>query len=218
LNIGARFRKIIYSVFVIGVVGERGSVVKKTLPLICLLALCNLNLFAQAGAAPRIVYPQEKSAVHVPPQEAPAGLKKIDSNLGSKTELYNYTSAYGLWGPNFENYGFPQFVAMPFTPQSDSHVAQVGVAVLYGGQGADQVNLSIYNDSSGAPGTLLAGPVTVPNLPTSCCNLYYRQLCGGGGDRWHSILGGCGYTPHWDGKRLLWRVAVCFQANPSASR
>lgn len=107
----------------------------------------------------------------MPPQEAAAGLKKIDSNLGSKTELYNCTSAYGLWGPNFDNYGFPQFVAMPFTPQSDSHVSEVGVAVLYGGQGTDQVNLSIDNDSSGAPGTLLAGPVTVPNLPTSRCTL-----------------------------------------------
>lgn len=39
--------------------------------------------------------------------------------------------------------------------------------------GANQVNLSLYSDHSGAPGTLLAGPVTATNLPIyfSCCKL-----------------------------------------------
>ena len=39
--------------------------------------------------------------------------------------------------------------------------------------GANQVNLGIYGDASGTPGTLLAGPVTVTNLPDNgtCCGL-----------------------------------------------
>jgi hypothetical protein len=47
------------------------------------------------------------------------------------------------------------------------------VAVEYDGYGANQINLSIYNDAAGAPGTLLAGPVTVANLPDAgtCCAL-----------------------------------------------
>jgi hypothetical protein len=39
--------------------------------------------------------------------------------------------------------------------------------------GDNQVNLNIYGDSGGVPGTLLAGPVTVTNLPehATCCTL-----------------------------------------------
>ena len=56
---------------------------------------------------------------------------------------------------------------------SNSHVLQVQVAIQYFGSGANQVNLSIYADSGGVPGTLLAGPVTVTNLPSAgtCCLL-----------------------------------------------
>ena len=43
----------------------------------------------------------------------------------------------------------------------------------YVGSGANQVNLSLYTDVNGAPGNLLAGPVTVTNLALwgTCCNL-----------------------------------------------
>jgi len=61
---------------------------------------------------------------------------------------------------------------MPFTPSLNSHVSEVRVAVQYL-SGANQINLSIYADSGGVPGTLLAGPVMVTNLPGSgtCCRL-----------------------------------------------
>jgi hypothetical protein len=149
-----------------------GELVKKTLLFLCLLTLCNLALSAQTVRSSRIVHTTEKSAIHVPPQETPAGLKKIYSNLGkSKTYLYVDTGGWAEAGPN-SSAGFTQFVGMPFTPKSSSHVSQVGVAVEYI-SGANQVNLSIYGDAGGIPGTLLAGPVTVTNLPSfgTCCAL-----------------------------------------------
>jgi len=129
-------------------------------------------LFAQTGQSPRIVHVKEKSAIHVPPQDVPAGLTKIYSNLGgSATDLYNSNSAWVVWGP-YNVSGAPYFVAIPFKPKSNSHVSQVRVALHYF-QGANQVNLNIYGDAGGVPGTLLAGPVTVTNLPESgtCCTL-----------------------------------------------
>ncbi len=145
---------------------------KKILLVLCLLALCKLTLFAQTIDHPRIVHNTERSAIHVPPGETPTTLKRIYSNLGSsKTDLYDDTWSTNLAGPNaYEN--SETFLGMSFTPKSNSHVSQVQVAVQYF-SGANQVNLSIYGDSAGVPGTLLAGPVTVTSLPTqgTCCTL-----------------------------------------------
>jgi len=145
--------------------------VKQSLVLVCLWAVCNVMLLAQGGRAARVVHTTEKSATHVPPQEAPAGLKNIYSNLKSKTDLYLDTVGRADEGPNSFS-GGSQFAAMPFTPKSNSHVSQVRVAVQYY-IGANQVNLSLYGDTNDAPGTMLAGPITVANLPNAgtCCTL-----------------------------------------------
>ncbi|MFZ0480341.1 MAG: choice-of-anchor R domain-containing protein [Terriglobales bacterium] len=146
----------------------------KTLLSTFVLLLCNLTLFAQTGQSPRILHAKEKSAIHVPPLEIEAGLKTIYSNLGAKTDLYNSSQELGLMGPNVpKDGGHDQFDGMAFTPKTNSHVSQVRVAIQYGGSGANQVSLSIYGDSDGIPGTLLAGPVTVTNLPDNftCCTL-----------------------------------------------
>ncbi len=146
---------------------------KKTLLLVCFLALCNLTLFAQTGERPRTVHTEAKSAKsHVPPQETEAvpPLKTIYSNLGPSLNAYTGDGGWYLSGPN--PYG-PVFIAMTFTPKKNSTVTQVQAAVQWSG-GDNQVNLSIYADNgSNAPGTLLAGPVTVPNLPDygTCCLL-----------------------------------------------
>jgi hypothetical protein len=143
---------------------------KRTLLFLCLLALCKLTLLAQIGDGPRDVSAAEQSASQVPPQEVPVALKTIYSNLGNKSDLYT-CCGFILTGPN-SSFGFSSFTAMPFTPKSDAHVSQVQVAMQYR-SGANQINLSIYSDSGGVPGTLLAGPVTVTNLPThgTCCTL-----------------------------------------------
>ncbi len=147
---------------------------KWTLLFSCLSTLCTVTLFAQTGESTRDVHVAEKSASRVSPQEAPKGLKKIYSSLdeSEKIDLYNYTNALPVFGPNSVA-GVAWFTAMAFTPKSDAHVSLVQVAVQYSGAGANQMNLSIYSDSTGAPGTLLAGPVTVTNLPAAqtCCGL-----------------------------------------------
>ncbi len=143
---------------------------KRALMLACLLALCHPTLFAQTKTDPRTVHTTEKSAIHVPPRETPASLKIIYSNLGSsKTDLYDDADGWALSGPTG---GYTTFIAIPFTPKSNSHVSQVRAAVNYSA-GANQVNLSLFGDSGGTPGTLLAGPVTVTNLPDegTCCTL-----------------------------------------------
>src|SRR5580693_457636 len=74
-----------------------GKVLKKTLIFVCLLVLCNLTLFAQTVKSPRMIRGTEKSAIHVPPQEVPASLTRIYSNLGtSKTDLYNATYGWAI--------------------------------------------------------------------------------------------------------------------------
>ena len=145
---------------------------KKTLLLACLLSLCNLALFSQTRNLPRALHTAETSAILVsPPQEAPASLKKIYSNLGSiKTDLYNDHAGSEISGPNSGSVELS--FALPFTPKSNSHVSQVQVSVQHAG-GANQVNLSIYGDADGVPGTLLAGPIAITNLATTgtCCAL-----------------------------------------------
>lgn len=146
---------------------------KKILLLAGLLTIFNLALFGQTVEQPRMLHHKETFAVHVPPQEAPQGLTTIYSSLGTDPKnLYNYIDTWLVSGPHCL-IGIADFIAMPFTPKSNSHISEVRTAVLWYGDGADQVNLSIYADSKGHPGRLLAGPVTVTKLPKSftCCQL-----------------------------------------------
>jgi hypothetical protein len=139
-----------------------------------LLLLLALPLAGQTGNRARAVHFEEKSAAHTAPQSFPASLKVIYSNLGPKNDLYLDTDGWYITGFNSNGSdGYAFAIALPFTPKSDSHVSEVGVAVQYSGEGANQVNLSIYSDTGGVPGNLLAGPVTVTNLPDvgTCCQL-----------------------------------------------
>jgi len=147
---------------------------KRNLSFVGLVALCNLALFGQVEQRPRILHTAEKSVSHVLPQAPPPNLEVIHSNLGPKAHLYNDQDSLGVIGPACPLGGPSSFVAMPFTPKSDSHVQAVRVPVQYIGHGATQVNLSIYADEGGKPGSLLAGPTTVMNVPPwslSCCTL-----------------------------------------------
>jgi hypothetical protein len=131
--------------------------------------LFGLRMGAQQGGLP----PGTPVRFVGPAQAVPDSLEKIFSNLGPSTQAY---SSGGWWvaGPtNTAGFTPQQFVALPFTPKADSHVKQVRVAVQYYGPGANQVDLSLYSDSNGGPGSLLAGPVTVTNLTQypACCTL-----------------------------------------------
>lgn len=147
--------------------------VKRIFLLACLAAICNLYLFAQTVEQPTRLHHKGKVAVYVPPPEAPQGTTTIYSSLGTNPQnLYNYIDTWLVSGPNSVAV-IADFIAMPFTPAADSHITQVRAAILWYGDGADRVNLSIYADGKGRPGKLLAGPVTVTNLPKSftCCGL-----------------------------------------------
>lgn len=111
------------------------------------------------------------NSVHIPAPPVPEALKQIYSNLGSGDDQYNYNNGWAIIGPNFDNQGVFDTFALGFTPKADAHITQVHAAILYDFTGDNQVNLSIYADANGVPGTLLAGPVTVYNLPpaATCC-------------------------------------------------
>ena len=137
-----------------------------------LMMLSSAMLFAQAKHNGRVTTTTEKSAIHTPMPDVSQSLKKIYSNLGKKkTDLFLDTNGWTVAGVN-AGIGVTQYVAIPFTPKSNSHVTQTQVAVEWV-QGDNQVNFSLYTDNSGIPGTLIAGPVTVTGLATfgTCCQL-----------------------------------------------
>ena len=145
---------------------------KRALLLVYLFALCNLTLLAQTGQVPRFAHGNEKSKLHVAPQAVPAGLQKISSNLGpNQYELYTDNYTWYVEGPLGVD-GGQQFTSVPFTPTSNAQVSEVRAAVQYI-TGDRLFDLSIYADSGGSPGTLLAGPVTVTHFPDflTCCTL-----------------------------------------------
>ena len=129
-------------------------------------AVCSVSLFAQRRADPGT------TKIPFAGTDAESALQKIFSNLGTGTNVYTSDgSAFSLAGPNSAA-GFTQYEAIPFTPKSNATVEAVSAAIQYIG-GTNQINLSIYSDASGAPGTLLAGPFTVKNVPIypTCCKL-----------------------------------------------
>lgn len=146
---------------------------KKTFLLAGLLTISALTLFSQTAEQPLMLHHKKAFVAHVPAPDVQQGLTTIYSSLGTDpSNLYNPFDTWVVSGPA-SVFGLADFIAMRFTPQANSHVSQVRVAVLYEGLGANQVNLSIYADNKGHPGKRLAGPVTVTNLPKalSCCGL-----------------------------------------------
>lgn len=155
---------------------------KRALSFVCLFALCNLTLLAQTGKVPRVSHTTEKSKMHVAPEAAPAAMQKIFSNLGpNQFNLYDDTTGWYVTGPtcvllataDVVQNGCQQFVGMPFTPDTNAQVSQVRLALQYNGYGGELFYISIYGDSGGRPGTLLAGPVTLTHVPLfgTCCAL-----------------------------------------------
>ena len=143
---------------------------KKTTMFVFAIMLCGASLYAAEPKVSRFSGPSPSAAV--PAEAAPAALKVIFSNLGPSTDAYSDVNGWTLSGPA-GSLGFTQFIGLPFTPTANAHVYVVHAALSYNGSGANQVNVSLYSDSSGAPGTRLAGPVTVRNLPAfgTCCTL-----------------------------------------------
>jgi hypothetical protein len=140
---------------------------KKTTMFVFAIMLCGASLYAAEPKIARFSGPSPSAAV--PAEAAPAAMKVIFSNLGPSTDAYYDMNGWIVGGPAS---GLEQFIGLPFTPTANAHVYVVHAALQYE-SGANQVNVSVYSDSNGAPGTLLAGPATVKNLPTfgTCCTL-----------------------------------------------
>jgi len=105
----------------------------------------------------------------------PAGLVKIFSNLGSKTDAFDYTNGWLILGPS-SSYGEQQWIAEPFTPTKNHTATQIRAAMFYysGGGTGNDFNFGIWSDASGVPGKELHG-ADKKNLPTwtgqsgDCC-------------------------------------------------
>ncbi|HUD98958.1 MAG TPA: hypothetical protein VMR62_05250 [Bryobacteraceae bacterium] len=143
---------------------------KRNVMFVLTAALSSAVLFAQAPKSTR--WNGSGNTFEGPAQEVPAALQKIFSNLGASTTAAYTGAGFYVSGPA-SALGGQQFVGLPFKPTADAHVTQLRAAIQYDGNGANRVRLSLYSDNSGVPGTLMAGPVTVKNLPDfyACCKL-----------------------------------------------
>jgi hypothetical protein len=147
---------------------------KKTMLFVISLTLCGASLFAEEA---KVAPPNPGGTRFVGVGEAvPDTLVKIFSNLGPSTAAYDATGYY-VAGP-LSVLGSSQSVGLPFKPAKASHAEQIRAGISWNSAGANQVNLSLYSDASGVPGTLLAGPVTVTSLPTfgTCCKLAIANI------------------------------------------
>lgn len=173
---------------------------KKIMILVFVIAVCGASLLAQqaGSAAPN------PSGFEEPTQPVPdTGLQKIYSNLSS-SPAYDANQWWDVLGVA-NSLALPsQSVAMPFKPKSNSHVSQVQAALKWK-SGFNQVNLSLWDDVSGLPGKLLAGPVTVKNLPLegTCCGVAKANFTGvavtAGTQYWVVVdPGSTDFTGAWD--------------------
>jgi len=98
-------------------------------------------------------------------------LYTIYSNLGSKTHAYNDQTGYKVHGPD-SGEGHEEWIAMPFTPNSNALVTTIEVAVQYNKAGTNAVTISLNEDAAGLPGKAVH-TWNLTNLPKfgTCCKL-----------------------------------------------
>jgi hypothetical protein len=104
--------------------------------------------------------------------EPPSSLKLIFSNLGpTAADAYYDAEGYNVDGPDNSSGLGEQWIAVPFTPRADAHVEELQAAIGYI-SGTELVEIALYSDNSGSPGTLLASGETkkMGDFGT-CCEL-----------------------------------------------
>ena len=136
----------------------------------CFFALALGCGFLNAQDEPKIAH-TNRSATVVPYRAGPTSLKQIFSSFGpSATNAYNATTGYYVLGPNNSVGLGEQWIAIPFTPQKNSHATllQAGIGWI---SGAEIVDIGLYSDSGGTVGTLLAsGAATKMPAFGACCS------------------------------------------------
>jgi hypothetical protein len=150
--------------------------------VLCFLGFSCVNTFAQnSNPTPKPVHTKEKAQAATP-VVLDATLTTIFSNLGSGTRAYNDTDGFLVAGTPS---GLGQeFIGLAFTPKADATVTEIHAALQFLDEGTgapNQVDLSLYTDSNGVPGTLIDGPHTIKNLPLAgtCCALATWHLSKG---------------------------------------
>jgi hypothetical protein len=110
------------------------------------------------------------SGYYVAPPEHDAGTKVIFSNVATKYHLGLYFCCSGatVSGPT-SALGFQSWPAMQFTPSVDISVTEIDAAVEWI-EGTDEVDIDLYANAGGVPGTLLKS-FKATNLESNagCC-------------------------------------------------
>jgi hypothetical protein len=138
------------------------------------------------------------SGLYVAPPQHQAGATIVFSNIATKYPLGLYFCCSGatISGPT-SDLGFQSWPAMQFTPSADASVTEIDAAVEWI-EGTDEVDIDLYADAGGVPGTLLKS-FKATNLEgnAGCCGFAV------GKDKQGIPL--TGGTPYW--------VAVTSDAN-----
>lgn len=100
----------------------------------------------------------------------PPAATVIFSNLGPAGKVY-YKEAYLISGPKDQETSL-QWIAAPFTPQTDTSITGIQVAAFYYNSDPNTIAIALYADDRGFPGSLIHS-WTAQNLPTwpTCCPL-----------------------------------------------
>ena len=147
---------------------DRKMVLKRALAVLFGLTLATGALLAQDSRL------KVAHTVHSGPvtamQKSPSTLKVIFSNIGpNKSNAYNDTTGYYILGPTNSVGLSEQWIGVPFTPRTASHVTELLVAVQWI-SGTKLVNMGLYSDSGGTVGSLLANTQSsvIPTFGTCC--------------------------------------------------
>jgi hypothetical protein len=130
------------------------------------------------------------TGIYAAPPRHDAGAKLIFSNIGKKYPLGLYFCCSGatISGPD-SGLGFQSWPAMQFVPSINATVTELDVAVEWI-EGTNEVDLGLYADAGGVPGTLLK-TFTATDLQSDggCCGLAVGKDKEG-----IPVVGG---TPYW---------------------
>jgi len=93
------------------------------------------------------------------------GKINLFSNFTGTTHGYDGTTGYFVDGANFTN----QVLAQGFTPTQNANFADVvmpiGIYTANGGAMKGRINVFLYNDAGGVPGTSIDGPLHASSQP-----------------------------------------------------
>ncbi len=139
-------------------------------------------------------------------------LKKIYSNLGPSTDLFDCEEGWLILGPDSYD-GEQQWIGFPVTLSKPATVTQLRAAMFYyGGFGSEgnDFNLGIWSDSSGVPGKEIHGANKRGMLPYGECSIGIRRK---GGDILHVNI----QPTKLKAKTQYWMVITNAKNSPDAS-